>query len=103
MERKSTLVLAGAALAVATLFSGAAGAQTRHVVRGQQFFDPMNEAPPLTVSKRPFTDSGTQVPVGYENDYMVEQTTLNQPTYSTYRPDDFGQAVLPGRFGGIGN
>ncbi|UDL96432.1 hypothetical protein LGH83_09755 [Lichenihabitans sp. PAMC28606] len=101
MRLTLNLTVASAALAL-TLVSGAAIAQSRTQLPGQ-YYDPMNQAPPLTVRKRAFTDSGTQVPVGYENDYMVEQTTLNEPTYSTFRPDQFGQDVLPGRFGGIGN
>jgi hypothetical protein len=104
MTRKIVLTIVGAALAAATL-CGAASAQTR-LHRGSlpgQYFDPTYQAPPLTIRKRPFTDSGTQVPVGYENDYMVEQTTLNVPVYNSFRPDAFGRDVLPGRFGGIGN
>ncbi len=99
MRSISILTLAGAAFIAASTLSGAASAQTR--LPGQ-YFDPMNQAPPLTVRKRPFTDSGTNAPVGYENDYVVEQTTINQPVYSTFRPDSFGQDVLPGRFGDIG-
>ena len=104
MSRKAILMIAGAFLAMGTL-SGAATAQTRvHPSSLQgQFFDPTFQAPPLTVRKRAFTDSGTQVPVGYENDYLVEQTTLNEPVYSSFRPDAFGQDVLPGRFGDFGN
>jgi hypothetical protein len=99
MTRTSLLALAAVALA-ASAFAGSADARS---ARAQgQYFDPTYEAPPLTVNKRPFTDSGTQVPVGYENDYMVEQTTLHRPVYSTFRPDAFGQDVLPHRFDGLG-
>ena len=94
-----SLMAAGVALAFATIASGAASAQSQ--LPGQ-YFD-ASQAPPLTVRKRAFTDSGNVAPVGYADDYVVEQTTLNNPTYSTYLPDLFGRDVLPGRFGGIGN
>ena len=83
----------------AALLSVPASAQTR--VPGQ-FFDPGREAPPLTVRKRPFTDSGTVVEQGYEQRYLQEQTTLNKPVYSSFRPDQFGQDVLPRPFDGLG-
>ncbi len=94
-----TGIAAAAALAFVAL-SGAAHAKS--ALPGQ-FFDPSREAPPLTVRKAlPFTDSGTAAPVGYENDYVVEQTTLNKPVYSSFTPDLFGQDVLPGPFNSIG-
>lgn len=65
-------------------------------------FDPSREAPPLTVRKRPFTDSGTAVQTGYEHEYLTEQTSLNRPVYSSFAPDRFGQDVLPRPFDGLG-
>lgn len=95
MNRKMVV----AAFALVAL-SGAANAKS--ALPGQ-YFDPSNQAPPLTVRKNlPFTDSGTAAPVGYENDYVVEQTTLNRPVYSSFAPDLFGQSVLPGPFNSIG-
>lgn len=67
-----------------------------------QVFDPSREAPPLTVRKRPFTDSGTAVQTGYEHEYLTEQTSLNRPVYSSFAPDRFGQDVLPRPFDGLG-
>ena len=91
------MVVAAAALA-ASLIPGAALAQSRG-----QYFDPgRGEAPPLTVRKRPFTDSGTVVQQGYEHEYVQEQTTNNQMVYSSFNPDAFGQDVLPHRFDGLG-
>ena len=95
---KRMLILGAAALGLAlTSLSVSARAQDG------RFYDPMSEAPPVVVRKHlPFTDSGTVVPLGYEHRYMVDQTTANLPVYSSYRPDAFGQSVLPGRFGEIG-
>ena len=99
MGRKSLIAAAGLMLATAA-FPVVAQAQGR--LPGQ-YFDPSREAPPLVVRKHlPFTDSGTNAPVGYEHEYMVDQTQTYLPVYSSFRPDSFGQDVLPGRFGEIG-
>ena len=50
----------------------------------------------------PFTESGTVAPKGYEDEYFVDQTEAHLPVYSSFRPDSFGNDVLPGRFGEIG-
>ncbi len=98
MARKIIMTVATAALALAA-WSGIASAQDRT----GRFFDPTREAPPLTVRKNlPFTDSGTNAPVGYEHEYVIDQTTNYLPVYSSFRPDAFGQGVLPGRFGDVG-
>ncbi len=95
----STLLIAGAlgAALVPTL----ASAQSQ-IIRGEGYFDPASEAPPLIVRKRPFTDSGTSVPVGYEHHYIEAQTTLHRPVYSSFNPDQFGQEILPRPFDGLG-
>lgn len=98
MIKASVILIAGAALSFAAL---PAVAQSQTHLRGQ-FFDPMRQAPPLTITKRPFTDSGTAVPVGYESEYLTDQTTLNEPVYSSFNRDGFGQDVLPRRFDGLG-
>jgi hypothetical protein len=72
------------------------------MIRGEGYYNPANEAPPLIVRKRAFTDSGTAVPVGYENRYLATQTILNQPTYTSFSPDKFGADVLPRPFDGLG-
>ncbi len=98
--KTSMLLIAGAALALAALPT-VASAQSQ-LVRGEGYYNPASEAPPLIVRKRAFTDSGTAVPVGYEDSYITTQTTLNRPTYSSYLPDTFGRDVLPHPFDGLG-
>lgn len=95
----SALLIAGAlaASAIPTL----ASAQSQFI-RGEGYFDPAREAPPLIIRKRPFTDSGTSVPVGYDNEYMADQTVTHRPVYSSFMPDRFGQDVLPRPFDGLG-
>ena len=56
----------------------------------------------IVIHGRSFLDSGRQVPVGSHQNYVTQATTLNQPIYQSFRPDAFGNDVLPGRFGGIG-
>ncbi len=56
----------------------------------------------IVVHGRSYLDSGKQVPVGSQQNYVTMNTTLNRPVFSTFRPDSFGDSVLPGRFGGIG-
>lgn len=56
----------------------------------------------VIIHGRSFLDSGRVVPVGSEQNYVTLSTTLNRPIVSTFRPDSFGDGVLPGRFGGIG-
>lgn len=97
MTRTLTVLALGAAL----LSSSLAEAQTQTRLPGR-FFDPSREAPPLTVRKRGFTDSGTAVPTGYEHEYLTEATTLNRPVYSSFTPDRYGQDVLPRPFDGLG-
>lgn len=97
--KTSALLIAGA-LAVSMLPT-LAGAQSQ-IIRGEGYFDPSREAPPLVVRKRAFTDSGTAVPVGYENHYVESQTSLHRPVYSSFNPDQFGQQLLPRPFDGLG-
>lgn len=100
MTRNAMLAMAAAAALATTLSAGVATAQSR---APGQFYDPgRGEAPPLTVRKRPFTDSGTVVPYGYENEYFVDQTVNRRPVYSSFNPDAFGQDVLPRPFDGLG-
>ena len=56
----------------------------------------------VVIHGRSFLDSGRIVPVGSQQNYVTLTTTLNRPILSTFRPDSFGDSVLPGRFGGIG-
>ncbi len=102
MNRMISTAALAAAIAASTLAATAAFAQTRHPAGG--YFDPSRgEAPPVVIRKQlPFTDSGTSVPQYYENHYVYDQTEGNIPVYSSFRPDAFGQDVLPGRFGEIG-
>jgi hypothetical protein len=97
--KASALLIAGAL--AASLIPTLAGAQPRYVY-GEGYFNPAREAPPLIVRKRPFTDSGTSVPLGYDNEYMVDQTETHRPVYSSFMPDRFGQDVLPRPFDGLG-
>ena len=103
MARYLTMTVAAAALAM-TALAGVAQAQGTRPAGG--YFDPSRgEAPPVVIRKGanlPFTDSGTNVPVGSENEYFVDQTEGHLPVYSSFRPDAFGNDVLPGRFGEIG-
>ena len=89
---RSALVLAiSATLALAT--SGVAQAQGRH----RPAVRPV-AAPPLTVTKRSWLDSGNVVPVGTNNSYLTANTTLNQPITRDFAPGRFGQSTLPGQF-----
>lgn len=102
MNRMIVTVAAAAALASAGLTATAASAQSNRAVG--RYFDPSRgEAPPVVIRKQlPFTDSGTAAPSGYDDEYFVDQTRTYLPVYSSFRPDSFGQDVLPGRFGEIG-
>ncbi len=98
MNKTAIMIAIAAAVGLSTLPT-LASAQTQ--TQGQ-YFDPSREAPPLTVRKRPFTDSGTAVQIGYENRYVSDQTTLHRPVYSSFNPDQFGQDILPRPFDGLG-
>ena len=63
----------------------------RHAVR-------VAVAPPLTIQKRSWLDSGNAIPVGTQNAYLSSSTTLNQQVYTSFEPGRFGQSTLPGQF-----
>ena len=102
MTRIFTMTLAATALAASAFAGSAAYAQSGRVAGS--YFDPSRgEAPPVVIRKQlPFTNSGTSAPVGYDDEYFVDQTEGHLPVYSSFRPDSFGNDVLPGRFGEIG-
>ncbi len=111
MTRIFSMTVAAAALAASVLAGPAAMAQSgRAVAQASRpvgtYFDPSRgEAPPVVIRKGstlPFTDSGTVAPKGSEDEYFVDQTEGNLPVYSSFRPEAFGNDVLPGRFGEIG-
>lgn len=56
----------------------------------------------IVVHGRSFLDSGKQVPIGSQQNYVTMNTTLNRPIFLTGNPDGFGSSVLPGRFNSIG-
>ena len=86
-----TLVVA--VVSVACMSSAPSFAQTRHHVINRVI-----AAPPLTVTKRSWLDSGNVVAVGTQNSYLAQATTLNQPIYGSYDEAKFGQSALPGQF-----
>ena len=90
------------AAAIGAALLGSTGLATAQARAPGEFFDPAREAPPLTVRKRPFTDSGVVVPRGYEQHYVEDQTTLHRPVYSSFNPDRYGQQILPRPFDGLG-
>ena len=102
MTRTFNVTLAAAALAMSAFAGTAAHAQSGRIAGS--YFDPSRgEAPPVVIRKQlPFTNSGTSAPVGYDDEYFVDQTEGHLPVYSSFRPDSFGNDVLPGRFGEIG-
>jgi hypothetical protein len=94
MRRAHRLVFATAAASIAALFAATtiAEAKTRHVRAAP--------ARPLTVKKRPFTDSGTMVPVGSESRYVYDTQYyggMGDPTYYG-TPGSYGAETLPRRF-----
>lgn len=102
MTKVIVVLAAAAAFASAGFAVTTASAQSSRVVGS--YFDPSRgEAPPVVIRKQlPFTDSGTVAPRGFDDEYFVDQTQTYLPVYSSFRPDSFGQDVLPGRFGEIG-
>ncbi len=86
VQRTLILSLAGA---LSLCFAVAdAQAQTRRM-RG--------EAPPITIKKRSFLDSGPVVPVGSLNNYVTMDTLYGLPPYDNNRAW-FGRETLPRRF-----
>lgn len=97
--------LAGVAVALTVLATGAATAQDRHVRHVRVLAHASRsvllaevKAPPLTVKKRSFLDPGNVVEVGADNEYLTANTTEHQPIYNSYEPARFGESTLPGRF-----
>lgn len=88
---RSTLI--AAFVAVVSTAATPGFAQERHRVVTHAL-----TAPPLTVTKRSWLDSGNVVAVGTQNSYLAQSTTLNQPIYGSYDQAKFGQSALPGQF-----
>ena len=57
---------------------------------------------PPVIHGRSFLDSGRQVPVGSQSNYVLLSTTLNSPVYRNFTPDGYGQSALPSRFNNPG-
>ena len=57
-------------------------------------------APPLTVQRRSFLDSGNVVPVGSMHNYVISQPggPANNPMEEGFGRSKFGNETLPGRF-----
>ena len=94
MRRSPALLLALAAVAGFAAASTSAQAARRHHGHGlhAQF-----AGHPLTVNKRPFTDSGNVVPVGRETGYVaVGQSDHRQ--FPGVTGSRYGGETLPGRF-----
>jgi len=53
---------------------------------------------PLVVERRSFLDPGTKVPVGYTNQYMLQQTFYNQDPIQANQRGWYGGETLPRRF-----
>jgi hypothetical protein len=87
MRLNSFVTIAAASMAALTLAATAAEAQSRS--RG---------APPLTIQKRSFLDSGPVVPVGSLRNYVTVNTSLGVPAYRNFGPSGFGSQTLPQRF-----
>lgn len=77
------------ALAGLTLGVSLAEAQTR---------SRQPNAPPLTVQRRSFLDSGKVVPVGSMSNYVSANTTFAVPVYNMSNPSAYGRETLPRRF-----
>ncbi len=94
MMKRTLLSIASVAALTALALPATAQAQTsrRHVVRT------VETAPPLTVNRRSWLDSGNVVAVGTQSSYLSASTSLNQPVYTSFLADRFGQSTLPGRF-----
>ncbi len=84
MKKRTT-----ALILLSLVAAGAADAQSRL----------RDAAPPLTIQRRSFLDSGKQVPVGSLNRYMQQMTQLARPAWSTTGvPGLYGYDALPRRF-----
>jgi hypothetical protein len=90
MTRLNRPVVLGAAALGLMVFTDLAEAQQR--ARQQQ-------APPLTIQRRNFLDSGKIVPVGSQNRYVAAITTFAVPVYAQSGVGHgFGYYTLPRRF-----
>jgi hypothetical protein len=95
--RQLTMISAGLALACAFAASGDALARQRHHHHRHGYSLAQGRAP-LIVERRSFLDPGTVVPVGYEHNYMVQQTYFlpPDPIYDIHR-NWGGAETLPRR------
>ncbi len=87
------LTLAAAATGLAALLAGSAIAEAQpHKVRA------VNSARPLTVTGRPFTDTGNIVPVGTEARYVYDSTFFAPNPTLGRAPNSYGAETLPQPF-----
>lgn len=91
----SRLLLSIAGLSIACVMAAPTLAQAQN---GHRRFIRTETAPPLTVTKRSWLDSGNVVAVGTQDTYLSASTTLNAPVYASFLPARFGQSTLPGQF-----
>jgi hypothetical protein len=91
MRRAISLIVLAAAV---TAFGSTADAQSRR----ERVYIATN-APPLTVQRRSFLDSGTVVPVGASHNYVTSQTgPAYNPMEEGFGRSKFGNETLPRRF-----
>ncbi|MDB5571592.1 MAG: uncharacterized protein JWN93_2775 [Hyphomicrobiales bacterium] len=88
MHIHRTLILSLAGALSLCWAAADAQAQTRRL-RG--------EAPPITITKRSFLDSGKVVPVDSMRNYVTMDTRFGLPVYDNNR-SWFGRETLPRRF-----
>lgn len=53
---------------------------------------------PIVIERRSFLDPGTKVPVGYTNQYMLQQTFYHQDPIRANQRSWYGGETLPRRF-----
>jgi hypothetical protein len=77
----SRLTLAVGAAAIAAACATPSGAATRHYrhVRAYPHYAETLPEPSLTIRKRSFLDPGVVVPVGSEQAYVAQSTTIGAP------------------------
>jgi hypothetical protein len=75
-----------------------AAAATHHVRQHQRVHVVQHEAPPLTVRRRSFLDSGNVVPVGSQSNYMIDNTIFLRTADQNFARSKFGNEALPGPF-----
>ncbi len=86
------------AIAMASLLASGAVAATKTSHHHGHVYVYRDSRPPITVNKRSWLDPGPVVPQGSLENYVTQNTVLNQtPDQANYR-SRFGNETLPRRF-----